>query len=330
MVINEGKKGNFIPGESFAPNTRPALQSLQADHILRSEAHISYTGNTVVWGSDKAHTRYFFNEPYGNGWHLDRPLFEYQLRIVAEERGAHWQEGWRITDIKRVNGKMLVSYVNKDAALLEVEADWVIDCSGRASVIARKSGVRKRTIDRLTAFCSVIEQPHDRLSGISFIESVPDGWWYAAPVGKNEVVINFMTDSDLPEINEAGLRQWLFQKLHQANHLPDYVHLADVPDVQVRTASTSFLEQPSGPGWIAVGDALCTYDPLTAYGITAAMAGIDYVVSAVKEGMTGKTGALQEYASIQQRTFNKSIDMLREQYRLEQRWSEEEFWRRRH
>jgi flavin-dependent dehydrogenase len=329
LVINEGKKG-FIPGESLAPNSSPALHSLGAEHILQSPAHIAYTGNTVVWGSDEKRSRYFFKEPYGNGWHLDRPFFERQLRTVAEERGAYWREGWRIHDIKRVNEKMLVTCSNGDKTLQEVEAEWVVDCSGRASIVARKSGVRKQTLDRLTAFCFVNEQPHGALTGISFIEAVEDGWWYAAPVSQDKVIVNFMTDSDLQYVNVPDIRQWILQKLKQTKYLQGYVDITTMPDVRVRTATTAFLESPSGPGWIAVGDALCSYDPLTSFGITAAIAGNLHAVLAVKDALRGKTGALREYAAVRQRMFNKCVGMLAEQYRLEQRWSGGEFWRRRH
>lgn len=333
MVINNGKKGSFTPGESLAPNTIIALQQLEADHILQSADHISYTGNEVVWGSDEARSRYFFNEPFGNGWHLDRCLFEQQLLAVATERGADWQEGWRISEVKRAGNKMHVSCTGNNNTVMQIECDWVLDCTGRASVVARKLGVRKQTIDRLAAFCFVLEQAPGPLSGISFIESVNDGWWYAAPVSNDKIVVNFMTDSDQHDVKKYALEEWIFQKLHQARHLPQHVqitHASQILQAQIRTATTSFLEKAVGTGWISAGDALCSYDPLTSFGITAAIANGYRAASVIKDCTNGNGNAMRNYISIQQEIFNKSMAMLLQQYRLEGRWNNYAFWQRRH
>lgn len=332
LVISEGRKNAFIPGESLAPNTMLAMQQLGAAHLLQSPEHTVYTGNTVVWGNDTIRSRYFIKEPYGNGWHLNRLSFEAQLRTLAEQLGAQWRDQWRVHHIGH-NGRMEVSCTNQQKELLRLRADMVIDCTGRASAIARRCGARKLTLDRLTAFCMVAQLPAAALHGMTCIEAAQDGWWYAAPIGHGRVVINFMTDSDLADAGVADLRGWMQRRFAQLQHLPSMIPLAQATDcggVQVHTATTAFLERPCGPGWMAVGDALCAYDPLTSYGITAALAACPEAAKAIRQHINGNDSGLRNYAAIQQNTFNKSVDMLQQQYGLERRWRHQLFWQRRH
>lgn len=332
MVIDDAKQITFKPGESLAPNTSTVFRQLNIEHIL-PENHSVYTGNTVVWGNDEPNSRHFFNEPYGYGWHLDRILFERQLREIAEDRGAIWKEGWRFSDANYQDEKLLLSFTDNQGSSIELEAPYAVDCTGRASSLARKLGVKKQTLDNLTAYYFVTNQSPKSLTGISFIEAVEDGWWYAAPLSSNYAVVNFMTDSDLHDVKPATLQEWLFEKIKQATNLSGALPLTNASQIiesQIKTASTSFLEQPLGFKWIAVGDALCSYDPLTSFGISVAISSSYPAAQAIKEALHGDSEALSHYVKIQQQTFNTSVAMLQQQYKLEQRWKESVFWKRRH
>lgn len=332
MVIDDAKQVAFKPGESLAPNTSTVFRQLHIEHILLKN-HSVYTGNTVVWGNSEPNSRHFFNEPYGNGWHLDRIFFEKQLREIAEERGAIWKEGWRFTDANYQEEKLFLFFIDNQGDSVELEAAYGVDCTGRASGLARKLGVKKQTLDSLTAYYFILNQSPKSLTGISFIEAVEDGWWYAAPLNNNCAVVNFMTDSDLHDVKPATLQAWLFEKMQKTENLSEVLQITSVSQItesKIKTASTSFLEQPLGFKWIAVGDALCSYDPLTSFGISVAISSSYPAAQAVKKALEDDSEALSKYVKIQQQTFNTSIGMLRQQYRLEKRWKESTFWKRRY
>lgn len=332
VVIDDGKKTAFKPGESLAPNAGITLRRLNLDQILQTAIHGTYTGNSVVWGNDEEKSRHFFNEPNGNGWHLDRIAFEKQLRTVAENKGAIWKEGWRFSGIEYQEEKLMMSCLKADGSPIQMEVAFAVDCTGRSSSIARKLGVKKQVLDNLTAYYFLLKKPIPCLTGISFIESVEDGWWYAAPL-KEHTVINFMTDSDLHDVKPAQLQEWLFQKIQNTKHLSEQLQINDLEElteIQIKTATTSFLEEPLGFKWIAVGDALCTFDPLTSFGISLALSSSYPAALAIKGFLGGNLEAMSEYVAMQQQTFTKSVAMLKEQYRLEQRWNTSPFWQRRH
>lgn len=330
-VINATAGVPYKPGESLPPNARGVMQELGVLNLLQDEAHLCYTGNVTAWGTDELLSRYFFAEPFGNGWHLDRLLFEAQLKHVAVTLGARWLDNTRFVSLTGAEGSRLVHARDEHGGNLEIPSAFVIDCSGRASVVGRSGDGRRHVLDHLAAYCFVLDMKAGDLNGVTFIETVKDGWWYAAPLPQDRVVVNFMSDSDLHKVAGADLAGWLMSKLSETTHLKQRLQ-ASVDTVRfplIKTATTSVLLAPAGDGWLAAGDALCTYDPLTSFGITIAMAGGRQAAEAVCQLMEGDVQAVGRYLAMQQDTFNNSLAMLQTQYSLEKRWATEPFWQRR-
>jgi len=95
------------------------------------------------------------------------------------------------------------------------------------------------------------------------------------------------------------------------------------------TASTSYLAQRYGATWLAVGDAAFAYDPISSYGITSALEGGYYAGNAIADKFAGKAEALPAYDYLISSAFKIYNEMYLHQYRQEQRWPEEQFWKRR-
>lgn len=333
-IVLEKSPAPFLkPGETLPPNAFGTLQQLGVDHLLQASQHDTCIGNTVIWGNDDPGMRYFFAEPYGNGWHIDRAYFEQQLCAAAIQKGAVWLHGWSCLGMEQRGENVFITGDNGEGESLEIEARFGVDASGRSACLARKAGVNRHSLDRLTGYYTVLEQPPDALAGTSFIEAVEDGWWYAAPLKNGSLVTNFMTDADIHKVRAFAARPWLFEKLRKTRYLKDHLrvdHPGQFGQVRIKPASTSCLERLADKGWLAVGDAACTYDPVSSFGITAALGGSLYAALAIKDYLDGKPAAIDAYCYVQQKTFNNCMAMLGHQYGLERRWKDFPFWQRRH
>lgn len=313
----------------MAPSANAVFRKLGLEGVLTSGQHSLYVGNNVVWGDSSLRQRYFLHEPYGDGWHLNRSLFEKQLRETVISRGIPLLQNYRLSEITARDDKMIVSCSHSDAAPYTITADFIADCSGRASIVAKKMGVKKQTVDNLASYYFIAEPAANPLKGMTFIEAAADGWWYAAPIANNLIIVNFMSDSDLHPAKTASLTDWLLRKVAATEHLKTYISTTAIPTAGIKTATTSLLEKPGGKQWIAVGDALCTYDPLTSFGITNALVSGHHAANAIASFLQGNTGALSDYITSQMALFNKSVALLQNQYQSEQRWPEHPFWERR-
>lgn len=331
-VLSREEASDFKPGESLAPNICHLLRELGLANVIQDPIHLEYTGNTVVWGDREPLSRHFFTETFGNGLHLDRLLFEAQLKEEAQGKGVLWLENFTLAKISFEKERLWVQGTDSKGVPESILAAYVVDCTGRASVVGRGLRIRKKVIDKLMAYCFVLQRNLPFFQGNSYVEAVSDGWWYVAPLPHGCLVVNFMSDSDLHIINAASIREWILRKLADTDHLKEQLQITDPGElmhIRVRTATTSFLEQPVGDRWLAVGDALCTYDPLTSFGLTIAIAGGRQAALAISRHLNGDSNAVTKYAAIQQITFNTTMDMLKHQYNLESRWRNSTFWQRR-
>jgi flavin-dependent dehydrogenase len=333
LLINEQKDIISKPGESLSPNSTQGFNLWDFDKLLSDSGYPRYTGNTVAWGAQELRSRHFFSEPNGNGWHIDRVKFEQELCQMAEQRGVIFMNGYTFRDLNHHERELSVEIVGPGRIPVVVLADYIVDCSGRSSVVAKANGVKRQTIDRLVAYYFFLDQALPFLKGTTFIEAVEDGWWHAAPAGERQTVVSFMTDSDLRKVSADDFESWLFGKLNLTVHLHNQLGLSapsDLSRVFVKTAATSFLKQPCGNRWLAVGDAICTYDPLTSFGVTAALHGGKVAAHVIYEELKGNEEPKKNYVNAIQKTFNKSVMMLKQQYAIEQRWMNSPFWQRRH
>jgi len=331
-VIDYRRENVFKPGESLAPGANFILDKLGLHKIPASGFHNTYVGNNVVWGDTMPRQRYFLNEPYGNGLHLNRVVFENQLLETAIERGISLFLNYQIQNITETPDKMFLECLSPAGNFTVIETDFILDCSGRASIVAKKSGVKRTTLDNLVSYHFMIPKPETVLKGMTYIESVADGWWYMAPVNDGKTVVNFMSDSDLHQVKSEQFKDWLQQKIQQTQHFSALVPENAFDNLMhsgIKTASTSLLEVPGGNRWLAAGDALCSYDPLTSFGITNALTAGYAAAKAITGLRHGDGTAASDYLSKQMALFNKSVAMLHNQYRQEQRWTDSPFWKRR-
>jgi flavin-dependent dehydrogenase len=321
------------PGETLAPNSLHIIQELDIETLLSAKQHCPNIGNMYNWGTNELKIRHFFLESSAVGWHIDRTFFEHQMIATAQSRGVHFLSGCRFTKFEKKKNLIFVHYTDALGKQHETIASFIVDASGRSSRVAKSAGIQRQTLDRLTGYCAKAKDLARSLGNRSFIESINDGWVYAAELEDKSLVLNYMTDADLQHVFPGDMKGWLFEKLQDTKYLRQFFKLSvseDLYDITVKPASTSCLGSIVGQGWLAVGDAACSYDPLSSYGIVSALGGSIYAALAIQEYLNGSEAAMAAYASIQQKIFNNILLMLQHQYNLERRWLPSRFWERRH
>jgi flavin-dependent dehydrogenase len=89
------------------------------------------------------------------------------------------------------------------------------------------------------------------------------------------------------------------------------------------------LDRARGEQWLAVGDAACTYDPLSSQGITKALDSALLAADALERCLRGDADALQTYESTLNARFQDHQHTRAAYYRQEQRWPQAPFWKNR-
>jgi flavin-dependent dehydrogenase len=321
----------FKAGEAIAPNAQPVFHKLGVEALLRDPKHQACYGNRFVWGSTEPLDKDFLQNTYTIGHHIDRMHLEQQLLTEVKKTGTTLLQGWSVVNCKKTSGDWTVLLQDGNGKQEEISCEFVVDATGRPSRVAGAIGIRRIRSDNLMGISACFSLSEFQSPHYTFIEAVQDGWWYAAPISGNRIATAYMTDADLLDPQMLKTDSYL-QSLHSTILMPALLSGVIEPKnthLTTCTASTSYLERRYGDGWLAVGDAACSFDPISSYGITSALEGGYYAGHAIADTFQGFNEALPAYDWLLTTAFAVYKEMHRHQYQLEQRWPEEPFWARR-
>lgn len=198
-------------------------------------------------------------------------------------------------------------------------ADLFVLATGRSGSL----GGRRRRVDRLIALCCPWQGGPDHLT----LEAAPDGWWCATPVLGADPVLAFMTDWDLAPRGRSAVAAWLRVRWESSTVARDFGDMPDFELVRACPAETGQRTSLRGAGWVAVGDAAASLDPLCGFGIPAAMAkGAALARLLIGDG---RDAALTLYEESERKTFAAFEGQRRKVYSRVAAWRTEPFWSRR-
>lgn len=344
-------------GESLPAIAGRLLRELGLAEVL--EGHRPSFGNVSAWGGEELVATDFIQDPHGLGWHLDRARFDRELRAAAASAGAEVLEA-RVREAGRgAEGWTLrLEAVAAPSSTAFVSAACVVDATGRRAAIARREGAKRVRDDALVALFrwGAGSGADER----TLVESRPEGWWYTAPLPNDARVLAFHTDADLARAlrRGAGLDAALATTTHiapalegfvlsgsdargRAERAPEGPTTLSVRDAEARggedarlgfhvvEACGARLDAFVGRGWVAVGDAALSFDPLAAQGIFNALYTGMKAGEAVDAALRGDPSGLSQYTRRLEEIRAAYLERRVHVYDLEARWPDAPFWRRR-
>jgi flavin-dependent dehydrogenase len=333
LLADLSPAGAFRVGESLPPAVCPLLRDLGVLDRFRADEHLASYGNLSVWGSDRIQAHDHIFDPHGHGWHLDRARFDAMLRDAARAAGAEVLEGVEIGKAERDDGHWRL-HLRVGEATRELQAAWLIDATGRRATLARRYGATRHHDDRLVAFHarfrSALGGDEDART---MIESAPDGWWYTALLPSRERVVVWLTDADLADraalLSPEGFAARLRESSHTGALLASRGYI-----LQGRPSGTGAgsarLDPFAGDGWVAVGDAALSFDPLSSQGMLNALYTGLRAGQAIARALAGDHSGVAHYGSRLGQVYAAYLRNRHIFYAGEPRWSGHPFWQRRH
>jgi flavin-dependent dehydrogenase len=320
------------PGESLPPGTDRLLHDIFGASMLNHQQHRASFGNRSAWGAAEVEATEFVHNPFGHGWHVDRPALDVSLHDRLRTLGVRVRLGVRAAGQAWTGDQWRIGL--DDHAGTAIRARVIVDATGRGARIARSQGARRRRLDRLVAayWMLIVADAQDG-DCTTLVEAVPDGWWYTTPVPGHRRVVAFLTDSDLmpPRAARTG-RNWR-ARLAQAPHIRDRLassgcRLHSRPPIL--DAAVAHLDHPAGCGWVAAGDAAVSFDPLSSQGMLTSFVMGQGAGHAVARMLTcGDQRPLIRWGAEYARLLEAHLRLQAAYYALECRWPTALFWARR-
>lgn len=297
---NPVSTGAFKVGESLPPDAAGLLQQLGVWEAFCSGPHLKCYGNISYWYSQEPTHHDFLQHPIGHGWHLDRVAFDRLLLEKAMAVGAEFLPETTLKSHCYENGQWQL-ILQSGQSSQNVSVDFIIDASGRNSWLARQLGIDRLYEAEQLALVSFLEISPDFQDTRTLVETTDKGWWYTAPIPGNRMTAAFFySPDDLKLSGQPEPQAWenLLEQSRQTRQTIDQAKGQLITQPGIVAAHSSILEELHGPGWVAIGDAALTYDPIASHGITMALASARDASGAIHEYFKVNTQALASYDAV--------------------------------
>jgi flavin-dependent dehydrogenase len=333
LMIDRREPAPLRIGESLAAAARRLLADMGLWQAFLDQGHEPCHAGRSVWGGDTPVEADALRDLDGPAWHLDRNRFDHWLRGVAVARGAALLVPAQPHAVERDASGAWRLDVNFDGRRLPVRTTLLVDAGGRGSPLLRRFGAERLAQDRLV--CGFVHgtDAGDRQSGLTQVEAEAGGWWYTASLPGRRRVLAFHTDADMPPAEAAQTRAGL---LARAATLPFFAEILAASGFQPDEAAgfcaahSAELTPAAGDGWIAIGDAASSFDPLSSQGLFNALYTGLAGAEAADRYLAGDASALPGYQAGAAAIRAAYRTHLSAWYGLEWRWATQPFWRRRH
>ena len=285
-------------------------------------------GKISYWGSDIASSHHSLFTAQGQTYQLDRAVFDETLLMTVVERGGTIIPRCKQIKVAQQGSVWQVQLSHPAQGDLDFQSDYLIDASGRQSKLGGELGIERTVTDQLVGVGAFIHHPQRVFEQQQRIESCEYGWWYMAGLSKELAVVTCFTDVDL--MKEMKLNRQAIWNTHLAKTKAIAPYLQGSHSTQarlwVKQANSQYYSSAFPERFVAVGDAVASFDPVSSMGIGFAMSSACHGAHAL---ISAEEGVVQYYQNDIQRIFDEYCEIKDRIYQKEQRWVGLPFWQRR-
>ena len=279
-LVEKSRHPRFHIGESLLPANVPLLQDLGlADDVAR--IGMRKLGVEFVSPNHEAPSVVEFREAWNRSmpfaWHVRRSEFDELLFRHAGRLGARAIEGWRVERVDFDAAGALARVVGDNGSTQACRARYVVDASGRDTLLAGQLGTKRRNRRHNSAalyahFTGARRLPEAREGHISILW-FPHGWFWFIPLADGTTSVGAVCWPRYLKSRTKPLPEFFRDTVALCPALHD--RLKDAELVEGRIHATGNYAYASsrctGPRWAMIGDAYAFIDPVFSSGVFLAM-----------------------------------------------------------
>ena len=261
--------------ESLPPSARKVMAATGLLGVVEVGGFLANSGNTALWGGEGRRDDFAGGAA---GFHILRSRFDNVLRGAAAEAGAEIVRGVARLPERGADGEgWRVEVVLDGAKRVEIQPGWILDCTGRAGLLARRYRVPESEAPTLAVVRRYRSDGgwENVVATHALVESFGRGWAWSVPTSETERHVAVMLDPQLHAVMEGAADLSAAFEAEVANTA--LMHSITKPAVPVDeawavTASMYTSSRFASGRALLVGDAASFADPMSSYGVKKALA----------------------------------------------------------
>ena len=329
IVFEREKFPRFHIGESLLPFSMKAFTRLGLHEKFLRAGFMKKFGGEIVGACSESGTKFYFKDGYrsqtDHAYQVTRGDFDKVLLDHAVECGAEVHEETSVERVEFSNDEVELG-IKCNGSFHSIRARYVIDASGRTSVLGRKFKIKK-TYDHLQKLS--IFAHYDgvwRAEGIDGTLTVLirgiDRWFWLIPLSAERTSVGVVLDSEAFRNSKLRAEDFLEQALSEqpiiAKRMTDARRVSQVyveADFSYRSARLH------GDRWLLAGDAAGFIDPIFSSGVFLAVFSGELCADVLNEVLDHPRKARRLFAGYE-RAVNRAMDIY---LRFVNAWYTKEF-----
>lgn len=334
MLVEQSNLDQIRVGEHVSSSIFGLLKYLGLEpKDFENGCFLTSHGTTSYWGSDIPMTRDAIFSAERPACQLDRRIFDLTLLKQVADLGGIVLPRTRCQGYDQLeNHNWQVKLHHAEKGMLSVDAKFLIDASGRQRSTSRLLNIPSDKHDALFGIGAFLAIKGRNLPSDQMMESTELGWWYSATLQGNYTTTIFFTDSDIVSESEISKPANWYKQLQQTRFVKERIAGFNPAAINLwsRSAHTHISNIAHSRNFIAIGDAMASFDPISSMGIGFAISSACNAAAVVMlELNESDANRIAVYQADVNRIFNNYLQQQKKVYQQEKRWPESGFWKRR-
>jgi len=290
VVIEREKFPRFHIGESLLPFSMDAFERLGILQKIQDAGFVVKHGAEICSGCGEKETRFYFKDGFrsrrATAFQVTRSEFDKILLDHARECGALVREETTVASIDLSAQSTSLSLSSASGATETITAEYVIDCSGRNSVIGTHLGLKQAypSLHKFAVYAHFEDaQVPEGVDGtLTRMVRGEDHWFWIIPLSATKLSIGVVMDTEkyksLRSTPEQVLERFIREQPLMQSRLLGSRRVTKVyasGDYSYRNRSLH------GDRWLLAGDAAGFIDPVFSSGVFLAILGGEKAAEAI-------------------------------------------------
>jgi flavin-dependent dehydrogenase len=280
IVCEREKFPRFHIGESLLPISMKTFTRLGVHEKFERAGFLRKYGVEMAGACSDAGVKFYFKDAYGskieNSYQVPRAEFDQLLLDHAVENGAEVREETSVTNVAFFEDRVELQLQGKGSALENIEARYVIDASGRHSVLGNHFKLKETYphLQKISIFAHYegVKADHGRDGTLTRQLRATDRWFWYIPLPQGRSSLGVVLDTARFKEARKSPEDFLAESLAQQPFLARRMRHARRVTPAYASADFSYRQSRlTGDRWMLAGDAAGFIDPVFSSGVFLAL-----------------------------------------------------------
>lgn len=330
LVFEKDKFPRFHIGESLLPHSMLALEKLGLKEKIEKAGFQEKFGGEIQSSCGTRGVQFYFKNGFeakhGKAIQVLRSDFDKLLLDHSRECGAEVHEETSVTEILYHSDGVTVHTKTKDGTENEYRARYLIDCSGRNTLVGQKHNLKQAYTDlqkfAVYAHFTGVLRPEGEEGTLTRMVRGEDRWFWMIPLANGIMSIGVVMDTAIyraqkqkPEdlLETAMAREPMIMSRMENSKRVSQVYASG--DYSYRNTRLY------GDQWLLAGDAAGFIDPIFSSGVFLAILSGEHSANAIDAALTDPHAQKKQF-HLYDRRLNKVMDLY---LRFVRSWYTKEF-----